>query len=132
MRASHSKQRFLAGYDDKASTKKILQQKLLCSVTTSSTLGFRMCGMQVRCQRHVVRYSSCVCGRSLVTRAQYWQNEQRSYVVRDKLWGCKLKENTMQVCINASLRATPHQHADCTFRARWCNFWTTGTVFDSL
>lgn len=49
MRASHSKQRFLAGYDDKASTKKILQQKLLCSVTTSSTLGFRMCGMQVRC-----------------------------------------------------------------------------------
>ncbi|ELR10978.1 phorbol esters/diacylglycerol binding domain (c1 domain) domain containing protein [Acanthamoeba castellanii str. Neff] len=60
------------GYDDKASTKKILQQKLLCSVTTSSTLGFRMCGMQ------------------------YWQNEQRSYVVRDKLWGCKLKENTMQ------------------------------------
>lgn len=36
-----------AGYDDRASTKKILQQKLLCSVTTSSTLCFRLCGMQV-------------------------------------------------------------------------------------
>jgi hypothetical protein len=85
-----------------------------------------------RCVVNASFAAALACGRSLATRVQYWQNEQRSYVVRDKLWGCKLKENTMQVCINTSLHTTPHQHADCTFRARWCNFWITGTVFDSL
>jgi hypothetical protein len=36
------------GHDEQASTKKVLQQKALCAVTTSSSLGFRMCGMRVR------------------------------------------------------------------------------------
>lgn len=35
------------GHDEQASTKKVLQQKALCAVTTSSSLGFRMCGMRV-------------------------------------------------------------------------------------
>jgi len=40
------------GHDDQASTKKVLQQKALCAVTTSSSLGFRMCGMRVRPSVH--------------------------------------------------------------------------------
>lgn len=36
------------GHDEQASTKKVIQQKALCAVTTSSSLGFRMCGMRVR------------------------------------------------------------------------------------
>ncbi|KAL6058532.1 Guanylyl cyclase-activating protein 1 [Balamuthia mandrillaris] len=59
------------GHDDQASTTKVLQQKALCAMTTSSTLGFRMCGMRA------------------------WQHDGE-YIVRDKLWGSKLKENTMK------------------------------------
>eukprot|EP00005_Dracoamoeba_jomungandri_P001168 CAMPEP_0174259474 /NCGR_PEP_ID=MMETSP0439-20130205/8290_1 /TAXON_ID=0 /ORGANISM="Stereomyxa ramosa, Strain Chinc5" /LENGTH=818 /DNA_ID=CAMNT_0015343371 /DNA_START=37 /DNA_END=2493 /DNA_ORIENTATION=- len=59
------------GHDDKASTKKVLQQKALCNLTTSSTLGFRMCGMKV------------------------WRRDGAD-IVRDKKWGSRLRDNTMR------------------------------------
>jgi len=58
------------GHDDQASTKKVLQQKALCAVTTSSSLGFRMCGMR------------------------YWRRDK--LVVRDKPWGAKLRDSNMR------------------------------------
>ncbi|ELR15133.1 EF hand domain containing protein [Acanthamoeba castellanii str. Neff] len=59
------------GHDEQASTKKVLQQKALCAVTTSSSLGFRMCGMR------------------------YWRKDE-TLVVRDKPWGAKLRDSTMR------------------------------------
>ncbi|KAL6067969.1 Inositol hexakisphosphate kinase 1 [Balamuthia mandrillaris] len=59
------------GHDDKATTHKYLQQKALCKLTTSSTMGFRMCGMRV------------------------WQLDGPE-IIRDKRWGSKLKETTMR------------------------------------
>ena len=61
------------GYDHTAGKLKIAQQVALCTVTTSSSLGFRMCGMR-------------------------YQNGQ-DLIVRDKPWGAKLSKNTMQDAI---------------------------------
>jgi len=57
------------GYDHTAGKLKVAQQVALCAVTTSSSLGFRMCGMR------------------------YFENKE--LVVRDKPFGAKLTKVTM-------------------------------------
>ena len=58
------------GHDDHAKTMKMVQQIALCSVTTSSSLGFRLCGMR-------------------------YYDDSNQVVIRGKPWGAKLKKETM-------------------------------------
>jgi hypothetical protein len=59
------------GYGDDASMYKIVQQKVLCSVTTSAILGFRVCGMKI------------------------WKPQTRSYIDYNATWGALLSQVRM-------------------------------------
>jgi len=59
------------GHDNRADARKIVQQNVICHVTTSSAVGFRMCGMRI-------------------------YQKDGTVIVRDKMWGSKLKAHTLQ------------------------------------
>jgi Ca2+-binding EF-hand superfamily protein len=58
------------GHDDQARTMKIVQQVALCTITTSSSIGFRLCGMR-------------------------YHGDDGAVVVHGKPWGAQLKRDTM-------------------------------------
>jgi hypothetical protein len=71
------------GHDDHAKTLKVVQQIALCTVTTSSSLGFRLCGMR-------------------------YNDDLGKVVSHGKPWGAQLKKDTMPLALMEFV--TQHGH----------------------
>jgi hypothetical protein len=59
-------------YESDANFKKKFEQKTVDTISTSSKLGFRICGMRI------------------------FQSTNQSYIVRDKPWGSRVKDHEME------------------------------------
>lgn len=59
-------------YESDANLKKKFEQKTVDTISTSSKLGFRICGMRI------------------------FQGTSQSYIVRDKPWGSRVKDGEME------------------------------------
>ncbi len=75
------------GHDDMAKTLKVVQQVALCTLTTSSSLGFRLCGMR-------------------------YHDDTGHIVVRGKPWGAQLKKETMPLALMEFVTQLGHLRFD--------------------
>lgn len=81
------------GHGDDASLGKVLQQKILVQATTSSSLGFRVCGMRV-------------------------YREGEKYLVKDKKWGAmSVKKSTMENVLRLFFGGAPGTTRRCVISA---------------
>ncbi len=75
------------GHDDQARGLKVMQQVALCTITTSSSLGFRLCGMR-------------------------YHDDNGEIVAHGKPWGAQLRKDTMLLALTEFVTQFGHVRFD--------------------